>query len=61
MSRPEPNWRRYLTFWRPTIDRDVDAEIRFHFDERVADLMARGRTESAARTEAEQEFGDRVT
>ena len=55
----EPGWRRYLTFWRPSIDRDVDAEIRFHFDERVADLMARGRTEAEARLEAEAEFGDR--
>ena len=61
MSRQEPSWRRYLTFWRPTVDRDVDAEIRFHFDERVADLVARGRTESEARAEAEQEFGDRKT
>jgi len=61
MSRREPSWRRYLTFWRPAIDRDVDAEIRFHFEERVADLVARGRTESAARAEAEQEFGDRNT
>jgi predicted permease len=55
----EPNWRRYLTFWRPAVDRDVDAEIRFHFEERVADLVARGRTEAQARAEAEGEFGDR--
>jgi predicted permease len=61
MSRPEPSWRRYLTFWRPTVDRDVDAEIRFHLDERVADLMARGRTPSEARAEAEEEFGDPAT
>jgi predicted permease len=61
MSRKEPSWRRYITFWRPAVDRDVDAEIRFHFDERVADLMARGRTEAEARAEAEQEFGDRET
>ena len=59
MSRNEPSWRRYLTFWRPAVDRDVDAEIRFHFDERLADLMARGRTITEARAEAEQEFGDR--
>jgi predicted permease len=55
---PEPSWRRYLTFWRPNIRRDVDAEIRFHFDERVADLIARGRTMTAARAEADAEFGD---
>jgi predicted permease len=59
MSRREPSWRRYITFWRPAVDRDVDAEIRFHFEERVADLMARGRSEPQARAEAELEFGDR--
>jgi predicted permease len=59
VSRKEPSWRRYLTFWRPTVDRDVDAEIHFHFDERVADLRARGRSEADARAEAEAEFGDR--
>jgi hypothetical protein len=58
MSRIEPTWRRYLTFWRPAVDRDVDAEIGFHLQERVADLVARGRTESEARAEAEEEFGD---
>jgi predicted permease len=58
VSRQEPSWRRYLTFWRPAIDRDVDAEIRFHFDEKVADLIARGRTEAEALAEAEMEFGD---
>ena len=51
-------WRRYLTFWRANVDRDVDSELRFHFEERVADLVARGRTPSEARAEAEQEFGD---
>ena len=61
MSRKEPSWRRYLTFWRPTVDRDVDAEIRFHLDQRTADLMTKGRTEAQARVEAEQEFGDRET
>jgi predicted permease len=59
MSRSEPTWRRYLTFWRPDVDRDLDAEIRFHFDERVTDLMRLGRSEKDARDEAEREFGDR--
>lgn len=60
MSRnPEPTWRRYLTFWRPDIERDVDAELRFHFEERMADLMRLGRSEADARAEAEREFGDR--
>jgi predicted permease len=59
--RGEPSWRRYLTFWRPSIDRDLEAELRFHFEERVADLVARGRSEADARAEAEGEFGDRET
>jgi predicted permease len=54
----EPAWRRYLTFWRSSVDRDVDSELRFHFDERVADLIARGRAPAQARAEAEAEFGD---
>ena len=34
-----PSWRRYLTFWRPNVHRDVDDEIRFHLEERTADLI----------------------
>jgi hypothetical protein len=59
MSRgSEPSWRRYLTFWRSSVDRDVDSELGFHFEERIAYLIARGRTPSEARAEAEREFGD---
>ena len=54
----DPSWRRYLTFWRSSVDRDVDSELRFHFEERIADLIARGRTPAMARAEAEEEFGD---
>lgn len=59
-SRPQSQWRRYLSFWRTPIERDVDAELRFHLEERVADLVARGRTPEAAWAEAEEEFGDRA-
>jgi hypothetical protein len=59
MSRgSEPSWRRYLTFWCSSVDRDVDSELGFHFEERIADLTARGRTPAEARAEAEREFGD---
>lgn len=55
---PPPAWRRYLTFWRPDIDRDVDDELRFHLEERVAELVAHGATPPAARRQALEEFGD---
>jgi predicted permease len=38
--------------------RDVDDEIRFHVESRVAELVARGMPEPEARRRAEQEFGD---
>src|SRR5947209_17687660 len=51
-------WRRYLRFWRPNVDADVDDELRFHFEERIEALVAGGLTRDAARREAEREFGD---
>ena len=53
-----PAWRRYLRFWRPDVDADVDDELRFHVEERTADLMARGYTREAAHAEALREFGE---
>jgi putative ABC transport system permease protein len=37
---------------------DVDAELRFHFDERAAELMAQGLSAETARRQALEEFGD---
>ncbi len=37
---------------------DVDAELRFHFEEKVAALVARGMTADEARAEARRQFGD---
>ena len=54
----EAKWRRYLRFWRPSIDADLDDELHFHFDERVEALVSRGLTTDAARRQAEAEFGD---
>src|SRR5678816_1492087 len=51
-------WRRYLTFWRPDVRKDVDDELRFHLDERTADLIAEGLTPSEAAHRARAEFGD---
>jgi predicted permease len=53
-----PFWRRYLTFWRPNVQRDVDDEVRFHLEERTADLIARGLTPADAARQARAEFGD---
>src|SRR5919108_1949116 len=54
----EPSWRRYLRFWRRSVERDVDDELAFHFEERVSELTARGLTADAARAQALTEFGD---
>jgi putative ABC transport system permease protein len=53
-----PSWRRYLRFWRPNIDADIDDELRFHLEERVDDLRAQGITTGAAHRRAREEFGD---
>ena len=55
---PTPVWRRYLTFWRADVARDVDDELRFHLEERTADLIAIGLTPAEARRQALDEFGD---
>lgn len=46
--------------WRSTrhIDADVEDELRFHLDARVADLVAEGVPPQAARERASREFGD---
>ncbi len=51
-------WRRYLRFWGPRADADVDDELQFHVDMRVADYVARGMTEPDARAAARARFGD---
>ncbi|HEY4219467.1 MAG TPA: ABC transporter permease [Gemmatimonadaceae bacterium] len=43
---------------RTTIAHDVDAELSFHFDMRIAELRARGLSEGDARQQAAAEFGD---
>jgi len=53
-----PAWRRYLTFWRTPIARDVDDELRFHTSMRVNEFMARGMTEDEARRAVAERLGD---
>ncbi len=60
MSYPDrtPAWRRYLRLVRRPIARDVDAELRFHFESRIEELVTLGATRDEARQQAEDEFGD---
>jgi putative ABC transport system permease protein len=53
-----PAWRRYLRFWGSNVQSDVDDEIRFHLDMRVAEYVARGLSPDDARRLAERRFGD---
>src|ERR1043166_1950717 len=53
-----PTWRTQLRFWRSDIREDVDAELGFHFEMRVRDLVAAGWTPGPAREEAERRFGE---
>ena len=56
--RGSPTWRRYVRFWGPNVDADVDDELAFHFDMRVRDYEARGLTAEDARRAAAERFGD---
>ena len=44
--------------WRRDVRRDIDDELRFHFDARIAELVARGLSPAQARTRAVAEFGN---
>ncbi len=50
---------RIFRFPWPTPQRDVDAELTFHFSERIEELIASGLTEGQARQRALDDFGDR--
>jgi macrolide transport system ATP-binding/permease protein len=52
-------WANRLRYLRlhARIDEDVDQEVRFHLDTRIADLEAAGLTPEAARRQAHHEFG----
>ena len=57
-SDDAPRWRRYLRFWGPDHAADVDDELRFHLESRVADLVAEGMSPDEARRVARERFGD---
>src|SRR2546423_1739180 len=53
-----PNWRRYLRLARPHVAADVNDELEFHIEMRVADNVRRGMSPEAARAEAVARFGE---
>ena len=54
----EPLWRRYLRFFGPDVDADVDEELQFHLDMRERSFRDRGLSETEAREAARRRFGD---
>ena len=55
---PVPLWRRYRAFFRPNVDADVDDELRFHMDMRIADYERHGHSREEAERLARAQFGD---
>jgi putative ABC transport system permease protein len=45
-------------FWRPAVEQEVDAELAFHFEMTIRELMERGMTRDQARAEAASRFGN---
>ncbi len=61
---PVPNarlaamWRRYVHFWGPRADADVDEELEFHTAMRMEDHVARGMPDAEARAAVASRLGD---
>src|SRR5690242_1766678 len=54
-----PGLRRLFRLGRAQdVEREVDEELRFHFELKVTELMNAGMSEREARAEAERQFGD---
>lgn len=51
-------WRSLTRIWRSDTIANVDDELRFHFEQKVVEFEALGMSNAAARTRAEEEFGD---
>ncbi|HEX4681251.1 MAG TPA: ADOP family duplicated permease [Gemmatimonadaceae bacterium] len=52
------SWQRYLRFFGLNVDAEVEDELRFHFDQRVADYLKRGLSREAAIVAARERLGD---
>ncbi|HEX8855240.1 MAG TPA: ABC transporter permease, partial [Thermoleophilaceae bacterium] len=53
-----PSWRRYLRFWGPDLDADIDEELRFHLEQLTAAYEANGLSHQEAVRAARVRFGD---
>src|SRR4051794_36411587 len=60
-ARRAATWRRYVRFWGPRAAADVEDELRFHFEMRVRDYVARGLSDADARAATLQRLGDLAT
>jgi putative ABC transport system permease protein len=59
LSEPKhQSWLRYLRFWGPNVDADIDDELRYHLELRTADFIARGMSPEDARRTARESFGN---
>lgn len=57
-NRIPGNWSSLLRIVARRPEEDVDAELRFHFEERISELVGQGMMPDAARARAHDEFGD---
>src|SRR6185312_4808185 len=46
------------SFWRTSVDQEVESELAFHLAMATRDLMEKGMSERDARAEAQRRFGD---
>jgi len=53
-----PMWRRYLRFFGPDVQADVDEELSFHLDNKIRELVEKGRSPAEAEREALRHFGN---
>src|SRR4051812_30952507 len=54
-------WRRLLFYWRrDQFDRDLEEEMKFHFEMKVRENTLAGMTEREASYAAQKQFGNRT-
>src|SRR5579863_2136538 len=58
MKKQTPMWRRYLRFLGPDPAADVDAELHFHLETKIRELVDAGFPAAQARAEAIRQFGN---
>jgi len=56
--KTNPKWRRYLRFFGPDLEADIQDELSFHVETKVKELVSRGMSPEEARRQALQRFGD---